>query len=383
MIYFLVNNDYHLLDAQYHAAELTITGQACTLIRVPHALQLPTPPALFVHEWTFASPVKGRRWIAAWLRYGSIPARLAAQLHPDSRDTLVVYTEYELVNHFLINLFKDRGAKVFHLEDGGVGTYLAFSRLPAERLTLKERVIGAMTRMLPGLRDTRFHKINGVVFPWRPDHLIDALCLYRQVEVARELRVEVIHGPGLPAVSVRAGRVLFLNERIYDHYQGDVAYLAGLDLILTSLCRGYREVLFKFHPRETDEWKSRVTTLIAEKHADIQIVQETLPVERLLQTYAPEALASYFATTLLNLQGTGIQPLYLYHLLPDLAEQPMFRQLTFLLSQWGYCFARTWDDIHAGYESHLSFHADQHAHRLSSLIGIPTFPVGEHTRNSA
>lgn len=375
MIYFLVNNDYHLLDAQHHAAELTASGHVCALIRVPHALHLATPTDLFQHEVAVTSPMKGHSWMSAWLRYWFVPSRLNDLVHPDGRDTLIVYTEYELINHFLINRFKDQGAKVFHIEDGGVGTYLAFAKCPSEPLTVKERIICTMTRVLPGLGDTRFKKISGVVFPWRPDHLIDALCVYRKVAISRELPVKVINGSRLKPLSIRPGRVLFLNERIYDHYQDDATYLAGLDRILTSLRTGYPEVFFKFHPRETDAWIAKIEKLIARKHSSVRIVHEKLPVEQLLEAYAPEALASYFATTLLNLQGTGIHPLYLYHLLPDLVEQPMFRQLTHLLSQWGYNFAPSWDGVQSGYESRLSFLNELTELRLSSLVDAPTLPA--------
>lgn len=377
MIYFLVNNDYHLLDAERHALELVAQGKVVTLIRVPHALERPTDESLFQAEAvrTFDSPVKGRNWMHAWPRYWATALHIQRTVHPTRDDVLVLYTEFELVNHLLINRFKAIGARVLHLEDGGVGTYLPFSRHASEPLTRKERLIALMTRALPGLNDTRFHKMNGIVFPWRPDNCFDCLCVYRQVEISRAIPVRLIEGNLLqPPKRLHAGRVLFLNERVYDYYQDAPHYFAGLELILDSLSIGYDEVFFKFHPRETGDWRARILTLLERKYPQIRVIAEQAPVEDLLNTYGPEALASYFATTLLNLEGTDIQPLYLYHLLEDMAQQPMLGQLTHLLTQWRYRFVENWSNVRSGYRADMQLHADQRAQPFTSILTSPNAP---------
>lgn len=369
MIYFLVNNDYHLIDTQMHANQFRKLNLPCALIRVPHALKLPTRANLFASETTISSPITSHRWTAAWWRYFVVHRELKKKITPTSFDTLIAYTEYELINHFLINQFKTAGARVLLLEDGGLGTYLPFSQKAAEKLKIKEQLIALMTRMLPGLRDTTFHKVNGAVFPWRPDGMIDALCVYRQLDICRSIPLHVVERIEIPGiVATKPGRVLFLNEDIYNYYQSEDAYLTGLSHILRGLCNGFSEVLFKFHPRENDSWKNRIKSLIAEDTPKVKIIDRTAPAEQILHELAPEALASYFATPLLNLEGTGIQPLYIYHLIPDLKDQPMFRQLTKLLDGWNYHFAPTWQEVRSGYQSGLKFSSNQNNIALQTIV---------------
>lgn len=355
MIHFLVNNDYQLLDANRHAAAVRAKGMAATLIVVPHALQCAPPEGLYDAVVRLDSPIKGRRWPAAWLRYRRAGSDVA-RLRPHAGDVLALYTEYELLNHLIIKRFRAAGAKVVLIEDGGVGTYLPFSDLPGQALTARERLMALSVKCLPGLADTRFKKMNGVLFPWCPDEEIDLLCVYRQFTPARRIRSITIEGEAAAFnASLVVGRVVFLNEAIYDHYQGAEAYLRDLDRILTALCEGYEDVLFKFHPRETPAWRERIAASVLKRHPRVTVIEENVPFELLLETYAPEALASYFSTPLLNLSGTGIEPLFLYHLLEDLREQPVFAQLTALLKQWHYRFAPDWAAARRGYQGHMRF----------------------------
>lgn len=356
MIYFLVNNDYQLLDANRHARQLRQARSLVSLILVPHALQCAPEPELYEKVERFEAAVRGRRWLAAWPRYFRDWRLLQERIRPTAQDVLVIYTEFELLNHCAVLHFRSAGAKVIHIEDGGVGTYVPFANVESQRLTLRERLIAWMTRRLPGMADTTFKKINGVVFPWRPDSQIDVLCVYRKFQPARHIRTVTIKNDAEAAeIHPVAGRVVFLNECIYDHYQDAATYLDGLNHILKALTAGYREVFFKFHPRETSAWRDRIQSRVLSKYPEIQMIQESAPFELLLSRYEPEALASYFATPLLNLAGTGVEPLFVFHLLKDLRNQPVFAQLATLLHGWNYRFARDWTEVRAGYRSHIDF----------------------------
>lgn len=302
------------------------------------------------------------------MRYFECAKEVARSIRPCASDTLFLYTEYELVNHFIAMRFKEAGARVYLLEDGGVGTYLPFSLVGGELLSLKEHIIAAMTRVLPGLSKTRFHKVNGMVFPWMDDAYLDGVCLYRPLKIVRSIPVHVLSGASNKPVSPHNGRVIFLNERMYDDYQTEQQYIEGLDRILASLEHGFDEVYFKFHPREETEWTSRIRKILALKHPSVQIISDTRAVEALIPEYRPEVMASYFSTALLNLSGTGIEPMFLYQLLPELASQKVFTQLSALLNQWNYHFVKTWNDARSGYQSNLSSTVDGIQLTISDLV---------------
>lgn len=351
MIFFLVNNDYQLLDARHHAGALQSQGQACTLIEIPHKLTDAAAGPQFTAKLRLDSPVKLRSPAQRWLGYCVSAREVASRLTPQATDVLFIYTEYELLNHLVARRFKRAGARVFMIEDGGAGTYIPFSLPSDEPLSVKEKIVAAMTRCVPGLHRTRFHKLNGMVFPWMEDHQLDGLCTYRPLSIVRNIPITVLHPPARKTLDVRRGCAIFLNQPLYGGYQTEDDYFLGLGQVAQALQAGFDEVLFKFHPRETTAWTERIRGFLAEHASSIKIIDDHSPIENLLDNVRPEAVASYFSTTLLNLDGTGITPIFLYHLLPDLASQTLMRQLTGLLQQWNYRFVMNWGELKSGYTS--------------------------------
>lgn len=353
MIYFLVNNDYQLFDARRHAKEMQMRGFGCTLLEVPHALHSQDRMNGFVATLSFPSPLTSNGWLGSWPRYFNSSRQVHRALQPKSTDTLIFFTEFELLNQFIVHHFRRNRARVYLLEDGGVGTYVPFSISDREPLNAKEWLIAAMTRLLPCLSHTVFHKINGQVFPWLPDRLIDAVCLYRPVKTVRKIPTILIQPKQSQPINVMQGKVIFLNQPLYDCYVKEESYLASLDSILAALSKGFKEVFFKFHPRESEPWTGRILGLLREKHPSVQLVEDPRGIEELLAELKPEVLAAYATTTLLNLEGTGVEPLYLYHLFKDLADQKIFQQLTTLLSQWNYNFLPSLEGARSGFRGGL------------------------------
>lgn len=364
MIYFLVNNDYQLFDARQHLSELEEKSIAASLIEVPHYLNSPDRDRGFAEVLRFASPLKAHRWGGAWLRYFASWWKVVRTLKPSAEDVLFLYTEFELLNHFIARRFKRSGAKIYLVEDGGFGTYVPLSLAGGEALTKKEAIVAAMSRLLPGLGATVFHKANGVVFPWLPDTYLDGLCVYRPVSIVRQIPIKLLKRPApYKPVDRIEGRVIFLNERMYDVYQNSQQYFDGLERIVEGLTRGFDEVIFKFHPSETAEWRRRISAFLEERAHSVQILEDDTNIEGLLGDYRPEVLASYFSTALLNLEGSGVEPMYLYHLIDAVAAQKVFLLVSALLRQWNYNFADYEDGICSGYRSGLA--ADANVQNMS------------------
>lgn len=353
MIYLLVNNDYHLFDARSHARHLMDHGRSSILVEVPHALSETNRASCFSSHISLPSPLRGRSWLSAWPRYFLAAHEVVRLIEPHADDVLFMYTEFELLNQMIALRFKRAGARVYLIEDGGVGTYIPLSLPGGETLSIKEWVVAVMSRCLPGLSRTRFHKLNGVVFPWLPDSELDGVCLYRPLRIVRQLPVHVLHRARVEKVNRKSGRVVFLNECMYDNYQDEAQYLAGLLQLLGLLIQGFDEVLFKFHPRETLAWRERIGIFLGERMPMVKFVHNDRAMESLVEEFRPEVIASYFSTVLLNLEGSSIEPMFLYHLLPELSSQKVFSQLTSLLTQWQYRFVGPDIPARSGYSSGL------------------------------
>lgn len=371
IIYFLVNNDYQYLEAKRLACELRAAGRRTALIAIPHTLTLSLDSVLFEPIITLPTPAH-LPWLSAWLRYLRARRHLRSALPVTSNDTLILFTEFELLNQLAAITFKERRASVNLIEDGGVGTYIPLTLKNHEQYNWKNRVMKAMIRMIPGLNRTHFTKFDGILFPMLEDTFLDGIYLYRRMTIARSIPVNMISRPPLATVQARKGRVVFLNQPLYsEHIQTEANYAAGLQAILGALCTGFVEVLFKFHPREPSEARARITSQILDAFPKLRVVEGNQPFETLLADLRPEAVASYNSTPLLNLTGTGVQPLFVYHLLPDLRQTPSFEAMHALLDAWGYEFALDWSKVATGYHAGEHFDDLDSAMPLSQLLERP------------
>jgi len=368
MIYFLVNNDYQYLEAERLARELRVDGQSCSLIAVPHTLTRAFDTTLFRTFITLETPAR-LRWPQAWLRYLFIQKTIRKALSIAKADTLFLFTEFELLNQLVAIHFKDQGAHSFLIEDGGVGTYIPLAIKHPQPYSRKDRVYQWMVRLIPRLHRTQFTKFDGINFPMLDDAYLDGVCLYRNMSINRQVPVRVIQRPSQLPMEPIAGRVVFLNQPLYcEHIQTEADYERGLSRILEALSLGFGEVLFKFHPRETPQWQAAIAKSILSKFPNVRMVQKKQPFESMLAELRPEAVASYNSTPLLNLNGTGVQPLFVYHLLDDLRHASSFDTMHALLEAWGYEFATSWKEVASGYRAGDRFDRPRDAQSIVTLV---------------
>ncbi|OQS08486.1 hypothetical protein B0T37_19500 [Chromobacterium violaceum] len=353
MLYVLVNNDYQLYALRRHDIAALAGERGVALIAVPHALSLSSDMADFESVHCFDTP-QGRVGLLSMLwRYRGLGCDVARTFKPGPGDTLLFFTEVEWLNQIVVQHFRSRGARIVMLEDGGFGTYIPMSVSDSEPLSMRERCIQAAFRLVPGLARSRLFKVNGLMFPRLPDEAIDEIALYRDVRLLRDVATYCVRKPARKRCEIRRGSVVFLNERMYDHYQTDEVYIAGLRRLMRMLTDGYETVYFKFHPREPQDWRVRICELLEREFPSISVIERTGTIEEMILDYRPEALASYFSAGLLSIEYEGIEPLYLYHLLDDLAVQPVFAGVTRILKIWGYRFAEV-GGVRAGYHSGIS-----------------------------
>lgn len=389
-IYFLINNNYQYFEAVRLASELRNAGRQVALIAIPHTLTVNIDPAQFDPIIEVATPAR-LPWSRAWFQYLHAKRLMRAMLPAKAEDSLLIFTEYELLNHLAARVFKERGASTYLIEDGGVGSYIPLSLKRPEPYKLKDLIRRASIRIIPGLAQTRFTKFDGLLFPMLHDRHLDGVLLYRQMRINRAIPVSVIARPALPRLATCPGRVVFLNQPLYcEHIQSDADYANGLQQILGALCAGYSEVFFKFHPRESYEARARITIEILQSFPKLRIVEGNQPFEEMIADLQPEAVASYNSTPLLNLTGTGIQPLFVYHLLPDLRQAPSFDAMHALLDAWGYQFASNWSELASGYHAGPNFDNNNSAVPLMEALehSVPTLqssqqPINDSNRFSA
>jgi hypothetical protein len=373
MLYVLINNDYQLQALGRHGIASHAGGAGVTLITVPHALSSTISADKFAAVHRFDTPMGCTRMPMTLWRYATRAREVARRLQPGRGDTLLFFTEAEWLNQIVVQHFRARGARVVMLEDGGFATYIPMSVASSEPLGWRERCIQAAYRLVPGLAKSRLFKVNGQLFPRLPDSAIDAIGLYQDVPLHRDVAIRRVRKPARKTCELRPGSVLFLNERMYDHYQTAEVYLAGLRRLMRALTEGFASVQFKFHPREPEDWKLRIRDLLAREFPAVEIIDRPGTIEEMILDYRPEVLASYFSAGLLSIEYQGIEPLYLYPLLDDLVDQPVFRIATRILTAWGYRSVAADDEVRRGYRSGIAADDPPSSIDLTQLL----WPAGD------
>ena len=367
MIHFLINNDYHHVDFTLHAKQFN--RSRIKLIEIVHTLERRDNSALAAATERF-EPVNRRGFArSVWSHCRLVPI-IRERIRPRPEDVLFVYTEWELLNQVVVNLFRAAGARVYLIEDGGVGTYIPFRTTSSEPLTLRERVIACIQASLPGVRSLRQRKLSGIVYPWMPDTAFDGVCFYQDVSIARQIPVITVQRPPEPHVEGDGRTALFLNQDLYAFgYQTEAEYLETLDTIVGALAKRFSQVSFAFHPRESEAWRAIIHERVLSGFPNVSVLPNRGGIEASVAAVRPAVVASFNSTGLMNLFYRGIQPLYLFHLFPTLTRHPDFAENQRILEEMGYRFVPSLEAVAADYVSGLRQGASAaHARTLADLV---------------
>jgi alpha-2,8-polysialyltransferase (POLYST) len=351
MIYFVVNNDYHLYDVALHLKALE--SRLVTLILVPHSIDARTIPRS-VHRIVSIDRIaleKGK--LSALLYALRLPGLVRRQIDLRPGDTLFMYSEYELANQVIACMFRKAQVPVYLIEDGGFGTYLPFRHAQSEPLTLRETLQQIYERLMPGLRNSRIHKVNGERFRAMDDRLLSGLLLYKSVQIKRDIPQHLIARPVFAGGDTGTrNNVVFLNEPIYQHYQTFSEYRADLVHVIAALVERFPKVYFKFHPRESEAVRAQIRAALA-GFDSMEYWPGDLSVEFSIDDRAVGYACSYISTGLLNLCARSIEPIFIYGLLPSLRDLPIFVRATETLKELGYRFPADWNAVRPTFQSGL------------------------------
>lgn len=367
MIYFLVNNTFHLTHARKLADE--IRDYQLGLIQVPYSLRPVEKDERFRTILTFARMPYTFEFLKDWpsrlipnLKRGVERIRpVKKNLRPSRTDTLFVYTETELLNQVIIKEFKDKGAKIFLLEDGAAtSTYFGMESDPlSKRATLFKWVV----RAIYGIKGYYPFNVEGYYYPIMSDRCFSGLCLNLPYQILRNIPVFALRKEVTQAARRRNPRsAIFLNQPIYSFYTDFDRYLNSIDTILANISRRFDKIIFKYHPDDLGSGKVAEISRAVGKYPNITTLETESVVEDLIEQLDVSYAISYFTSALWSLIWYGVQPIYVYHLLHIFNDNRILNSRTRHLASCGYNFPSSFDDVKPGYDSGLM---------SSSQRGIP------------
>ncbi|NLR61863.1 hypothetical protein HGH93_27455 [Chitinophaga polysaccharea] len=367
MLYVLVNNNYHIDDFErYHVFS---PNEKSVLIRIPHTLNLEDPyTKKFNKVLTFQSPFRG---IKSLLKYSKIIGTLSSvreAIKPTAEDTLIFFTDFEILNQYIVSLFKNAGSKVIMLEDG-MAT-VTVGNMTSHQLSFKDRLHKWGLKNIYGLRFVDFVGENKLsLLPVIADHYVDAVGLSIKSPFKRNISVFQLKVKEQQVAGLKMDTVIFINQDIYNFI--DISfdnYLAFLKNVFKELEMKFKTVYFKFHPRETEPFRAMVKEAASSFPAILFVDDFKTPVERQVEIFQPQYAVSFYSNSLRSLYFRGVEPFFLYHLLSEVKDTQLGVTMTSYLNYLEYNFISTIDDIKPGYKSGIKLDADHIT--LNELISI-------------
>ncbi|MGN6495629.1 MAG: polysialyltransferase family glycosyltransferase, partial [Agriterribacter sp.] len=334
------------------------------LIKVPHTLNGDGFDSFFEEVLVFKPFYTG---FSSLFRYAAIKKQLGflrKTLDVNPGEVLLDYTDYEVLNQYIIALFTERGGRVILMEDGMATVCVA--NLPVKPLHWKNQLTRVVLRKIYGFNFLQMREDGEVAFPMIDDTYIQALALSIKANIRRTIPVyqlKIRLGNGLH----NKQKLLFINQDLYNfNFFTLGAFAENLAKLLKTVAPQFREVFFKFHPRERPEDRTFIAKVLSP--LGISVVNDNGSVEELVESMEPGYVASFYSSGLKSLYFKGIEPFFLYHLFPVLSGSDLTRNITSYLKSINYNFVTSLEEVRPGYRSGITMTG--RSHTLYELIQI-------------
>ncbi|MGE6220118.1 polysialyltransferase family glycosyltransferase [Nubsella zeaxanthinifaciens] len=348
MIYFLINNNYHFYDL-----ELLIKDSEfeCALIQVPHTLAIVTENPRYSKIYNFEYFYKGFLSLFNFKKISKIHKQVDIEIKVHKEDVLFVYSDYEILNQYIIAKFKKAGCKVYILEDG-LATALVYN-LTTKPLPFKQRLELLIFRYLLGYSYTEMVFENENYYPVINDQYVDGVCFYLETKIKRNIPIYYLKNNTKRLEHLQDNVAVFLNQDTYLFDQSEESYFEDLQLIFSQISKNFSKIIFKFHPRETEEKKKQIK-LALNNYVNIEYIENKIAVEDLIRSINPKYAISYYSSSLKNLFFLGVEPVFIYHLLPSISNNEFSIILTKYLTNLNYTFLNSFEELSPKYNTNLS-----------------------------
>lgn len=344
MVYFLINNNFHLIDAEKHFDG--IKNDEIGLIKIPHQLTI-VPSKKYNVEIEYPRLINKLKDHFHLLRIFRLHKKIKKELNNiQETDVLLFYTEYEYLTHYIVKIFKQKKAKVLLIEEG-FPTYLAFASETNSSIGLKKKILEKYLKYILGYRKTKIVSANGFIYTQLEDSQIDHLLLYTNLKIKRNVLTDQLSTDKIEFKNLKENTALFLNEWIYDHYVSMEQYLSIMDDIFLNLSQNFDQIYFKFHPREKEDKRAQILSVL-EKYPKTKIITDNNPVELMIEKIGAKFIFSFAAQTVLYLSNSNCIALYIMQLYPELMKDSEIAKIKSIIDEMDYVFMNDWSELKNG-----------------------------------
>jgi hypothetical protein len=311
MIYFLVNNDYHI------DMDLKLTSQLSDfklgLIQVPYILKVIDRSDIFDEIYNFPELIVPSL-IGFFTNPGKIYksfTRIDQELAPKNTDILLVHTEIELLNQYVIQKFYEAGAKVYLLEDG-TATMCTYNIIP-KKAPMKDRIRGWILKNFYKFKYTTIKRFGGEVLPVMNDDIFQGAIVNHGKSILRDIKCFKLK-PNDERITIKyENGMIFFGQALYFWFLSEAEYV-GLVRGFLSAAKHFSPFYFKFHPSDTDFVKRETTRIIEQEYPDIIIIGENDMAEVLIHKFPVQYVMTFNSTAALNMINKRVIPIFINYL---------------------------------------------------------------------
>ena len=360
MIYFLINNNFHL-DLDIKLAR-QLNNYELGLIQVPYSLNVLTQSTIFTNIYNF--PDKIYVSLSHPFKIFSIQKRVSKEISPTGNDILLVHTDRDLVNQYIIQLFHKVNAKIYLLEDGA-STITSFNIEPV-KATFKERIKCLIFRSIYNYKYLNIAKYGVETLMLMDDHLFTGLILNLGKSLNRNIPLYKLDQIQEPLNFYNENGAIFFNQDLYLFNSTEKEYLNFLHEIL-YFSEKFEPFYFKFHPSDTESAKIAITKLLRKINKKIIIIEDNIIGEEIIYKYPVKYSISVCSSINLNLINRNIIPIFLNKFYNERFPNPTFFAFEQFLKSINCHFPLLLSDVRPGF---IAFPNEIENENTQSLVNI-------------
>jgi hypothetical protein len=213
MIYILINNQYHVYDFNQWIDDFN--GQEISLIQVPHSLNPLKCDGRFFRIYTYPKFFQSSFSLLRLYKIFNLHKKIRKEILPEENDILLVYTEYEILNQFIVNLFYKSNARVFLLEDGLATMTLCNSNFFSRKL--KSKFFEFVLKNIYSYKYLRIYDLPDPT-PLMEDKFFSGVCVKLGNSIKREIPLfNISNCKSLVIEDLNFERAIFINNDLYNY----------------------------------------------------------------------------------------------------------------------------------------------------------------------
>lgn len=271
-----------------------------------------------------------------------------------SSDILIVTTEYELNNAIFVKEMRQSGGRAY-IFDEGIGFYFnnsPYHNTHAKRIDKIYLSLYNVAFKVLGIPAYAQKGQEGRMFACISDVLINKIYSSMNLPISRKIPIDGYRS--MLSSATACGQlnpevaIIFSSNFECFNLRDEEMRLAGL--AIEQMAGVFSEVHIKVHPSDYIAQNDVFNFYKSLKYKNVRLVDNSLTAVQAINFYRPAVVIGAMSTSLFDAMFLGCQPIFLFHLLPKIAEFGVYK---YTLDNLSYKFISSLSAISPSYQCNV------------------------------